>query len=155
MKNKKALLALLITIGASQAFAVPGGSAQHASKAVKHSGKAMSHTVMSAGKAVSGVVAVPLLIVGNAGPISAAAGEALWDNATDSKPLSITEKTITADPAPQFALQQNKNTQNYCEGVTTSIKQKEDYKAELLAKKAGNASKPKKTSKQSECKEGG
>jgi hypothetical protein len=114
MINKKTILSLILTISSTQVFAVPGGSAQNASTALKHSGKAVSHTAASAGQLVSGVVAVPLLVIGSAGSLSAAAGETLWDTANDRQPLSITDKTITIDPMPQQALR--KSTQQHsCE----------------------------------------
>jgi hypothetical protein len=144
MKNKKAIFSILMAIGASQAFALPGGSAQHASKAVKHSGKALSHTVVSAGKVASGAVAVPLLVIGNLGPVSAAAGEALWDNATQQKPLTITDKTITADPAPQFALRKDSHTASICDAAASKTRQtdKESKQRKTDTKDYPNKHKP-------------
>lgn len=101
-------IALTIALGSTQVYA--RDSAQHTSKAGKHSTLAVSHGAASSAKVASAAVAVPVLIVGSAGVASIAGGSALIDSATKPEPLTITEVTITADPAPNQAMQTNTQT---------------------------------------------
>lgn len=104
---KKTALVFTLTTSLTAAFISPvfaADSTQHASKASKHSALAVKHGAISSAKVASGVVAVPLIVVGSAGVASAAAGSALMANAVDQGPLTITEITITTDPSPKAVM---------------------------------------------------
>lgn len=92
-----ALLILSLTSSAVMA----DNSAQHTSKAVKHSALAVTHGVASTAKVASAVVAVPLIVAGSA---SLAAGTSIAASSVNHGPLIITEKTITVDPAPKMIM---------------------------------------------------
>ena len=94
------ILAMLVTT--THAFA--DGSSKNASKASKHSVLAIAHGTAFSAKVASGVIAVPLLVVGSVGIASAQAGTALMKNAVENAPLVITEITVTADPAPEVIM---------------------------------------------------
>ena len=70
-------IALAGLMGAQPAQAQ--GSMQNFSQALEHSSLAAAHSVVGSAQLVSGVVAVPLLVVGSAGAVSQQAGEALWE----------------------------------------------------------------------------
>ncbi|WP_281560330.1 hypothetical protein [Thalassomonas sp. RHCl1] len=101
-------IALTLALSSTPIYAQD--SAQHTSKAGKHSALAVSHGAASSAKVASAAVAVPLLVVGSAGVASVAGGSALIDSATKPKPLTVTEVTITADPAPNQAMQTKRQT---------------------------------------------
>ncbi|TPH15778.1 hypothetical protein EPA86_08665 [Litorilituus lipolyticus] len=126
------IVAILLTCSLST-NAIAADSAQHTSKAGKHSALATSHGVASTAKVAAAVVAVPVAVSGGAmlgtGVVSAGAGSekvgsqvALSGAVTMSAAaqavhsikyehkdeLIISDITITADPAPQTVMQQNK-----------------------------------------------
>jgi len=105
-------LALSSTLTANPALA--SDSANHASKAGKHSVLAVGHGLASTAKVASAAVAVPLLVVGSVGVVSGAAGSALMTSAIGhNEPLTITEITITADPSPKAQMKaKTKNNSN-------------------------------------------
>jgi len=103
MKLLTSLLPLTLALSSAQVYAQD--STQHASQANKHSALAVSHGAASGAKVASAAVAVPLIVAGSAGVASAAGGSALLDSATKPAPLPVTEVTITADPAPNQAMQ--------------------------------------------------
>ncbi|OUR72171.1 hypothetical protein A9Q78_07640 [Methylophaga sp. 41_12_T18] len=82
------------------------GSSQHLSKASAHSAQAIAQTSVAGVKIVSGVVAVPLMIVGGIGNASGQAGEALWNEATTpiGEPLAITDEILTTRASPEQAM---------------------------------------------------
>lgn len=98
MKLIKTSMIFALSLNAMTVFA--DDSAQHGSKATKHSALAASHAGASTAAVVSAAVAVPLIVVGSTGQLSTAAGESLLENTVSNQPLEITDKTITADPAP-------------------------------------------------------
>jgi hypothetical protein len=106
MKSFK-LVFTLITVFSSTIAIANSGASTNLSAASKHSVLTVSHGVKASGQVVSGVVAVPLLIVGQVGSASLATGESLMDHAVGTEPLTVTEMTITADPAPQSVLQKD------------------------------------------------
>ena len=106
MKLLKPLFLLSILITSSQVFA--DGASENISNASKHSVLALTHGVKGSVKVVSGVVAIPLIIVGNIGPVSQSAGTALMTNAT-GKPLKVSDVIITAAPSPKEAMKTNKD----------------------------------------------
>ena len=105
MKNLTTLKtsALLILSLASTAV-IADNSAQHTSKAVKHSALAVTHGVASTAKVASAVVAVPLIVAGSA---SLAVGTSIAASTAKGGPLVITEKTITVDPAPKMVMKKD------------------------------------------------
>lgn len=104
MKSIKLIFTLIVLFSSSMSLANSGAS-ENISAASKHSVLSVSHGVKASGQVVSGVVAVPLIIVGQVGSVSLEAGESLMKNAIGSDELVITELTITADPAPQSVMQ--------------------------------------------------
>ena len=99
----------LFTLGliALTSFASYAESAsEHVSKGSRHSALASAHSTTASAQVASGVVAVPLLVVGSTASASQAVGESLIDAAsgkhkTDKhEPLEITEITITVDRSP-------------------------------------------------------
>lgn len=90
------LLALALTL------ALPAQAASdNASEAARHSALAAGHSVVAGSQVVSGAVAVPLVIVGGIGTVSAEAGEALLEHALTPQPLEISDEHVIADPAPR------------------------------------------------------
>ena len=106
MKSFK-LVFTLITAFSSTIVLANSGASTNLSAASKHSVLAVSHGVKASGQVVSGVVAVPLLVVGQIGSASLATGESLMNHATGTEPLTVTEMTITADPAPNVVMEDN------------------------------------------------
>jgi hypothetical protein len=78
------------------------GSLHHSTEASVHTSKALGHAIMSGVKVVSGVVAIPLKIVGEIGMVSGEAGDALWEeaNGTIGESLELSDAVITAGPSP-------------------------------------------------------
>jgi uncharacterized membrane protein len=104
MPSNKFFLATILTLTSCVSLANSGAS-QNLSAASKHSVLSVTHGIKASGQVVSGVVAVPLLVVGQVGSASLATGEALMDHAVASEPLTVTEMTITADPTPAKTMQ--------------------------------------------------
>lgn len=143
----KASLVLITSLLATPTFAAD--STHHTSQAGKHSALAVSHGAKSTATVASAVVAVPVVVVGGAmlgtGVVSAAAGSekigstvavagavgiSTAANAVNSigksDKLLISDVTVTADPAPQQAMQKStiKTTKTTLTTQTT-IKTKE------------------------------
>lgn len=92
-----ALIALISAFSVSTT-AVAGPSAQHIGAASSHSAAAVAHSGTAAAKGVSAVAAVPLIAVGGSAMVSAGAGSALYEFA--SEPLRVGHQVIhTAPPA--------------------------------------------------------
>ncbi|MCP3672849.1 MAG: hypothetical protein GY829_00060 [Gammaproteobacteria bacterium] len=102
MKTFQIIVVIVMSISASQVFAL--GASKNASAASKHSVLAVSNGVVATAKVASAVIAVPLLIIGNAPEISKKTGEALMDVAIADTPLIVSDITITADPAPAIIM---------------------------------------------------
>ena len=88
-------------------------SVHHSVQASKHSALASAHGVASIATTVSAIAAVPLIIAGGTslmiGTVSMDAGVSAIKSVRNNKPLTITETTVTADPAPnQVIIIQNK-----------------------------------------------
>jgi len=94
----------LLILSLSSSAVIADNSAQHTSKAAKHSALAVTHGVASTAKVASAVVAVPLIVGGSA---SIAAGTSIAASSVKSGPLVITEKTITVDPAPKMIMKED------------------------------------------------
>ncbi|MEY8198848.1 MAG: hypothetical protein RPS47_06370 [Colwellia sp.] len=119
-------LLLLSSLLANPSFATD--SAHHTSQASKHSTLAVSHGAASTAKIASAVVAIPLIAAGSvmygAATLSGSAGNALMANAADKGELTVTELTITADPAPQAVMKTHVNNTVKTTKVTTTQKTK-------------------------------
>lgn len=83
-----------------------GNSAQHVIQSAQNGAGSAGHAAAGTGKLVSGVVAVPLKVIGKAGDASDAVGDILWENAAGTEALEVTEDTVTAGPAPLVAINQ-------------------------------------------------
>lgn len=89
----------------------------HSGQASKHAVLASAHGVASTATVVSAVAAVPLVIAGGTsmmiGTVSLDAGASAIKSIQHNKPLVITDKTITVDPAPNqvIVIQNNIKTQ--------------------------------------------
>jgi len=94
-----ALLALSSIASASPDFST------HSTQASKHSALASAHIAIASVKTVASVVAVPLIIAGEAGKLSTAAGTSLLESSQAYTPLDISETTVTHDPSPTNAMQ--------------------------------------------------
>jgi len=110
--KKQSLITIFATLILSISTVHAKGASENASAASKHSVLAGSHALKSSGQVVSGVVAVPLLVVGSIGEASREIGSGLIDVATDNndEALEISDKIITADrsPAEVMKIKQNK-----------------------------------------------
>ena len=102
MKTANLVLAVVISSFTVSAPVYAGGSAEHFSESLGHSVQAIGHSTVAGFKLVSGSVAIPLVIVGEIGKASGEAGEALWEEANTSLPL--TEKVLTVGPSPADAM---------------------------------------------------
>lgn len=89
------------------------GSVNHSAQASEHSAQATGHVIVGGVKGVASVAAVPLVVSGAIGHSADQAGQAMADFADMpiGKPLPITEKTVTAGPAPSQALKQQQEAQ--------------------------------------------
>ncbi len=107
MKSKiiKLITITSMLFGATSAMAA--GPFQHLSQASAHSAQAIAQTSVAGVKIVSGIVAVPLMVVGVVGGVSGQAGHALWDSANQpiGEPLAITDEIITSTISPDQAMQ--------------------------------------------------
>ncbi len=81
-----------------------GESAQHLKNSAQHTAGSMGHSLVGSSKLVSGVIAVPFKIIGKTATASDAVGNLLWENASGKQALEISEKTVTAGPAPTVAI---------------------------------------------------
>jgi hypothetical protein len=110
MKSLITTLFVTATLLAGQAQA--NDSSYHSGQASKHSVLASSTAVQSTAQVASAVVAVPLVVAGVStlavGSAIAESGQAIADSHVHSHAptpvLIITDKVITADPAPNQAM---------------------------------------------------
>jgi hypothetical protein len=104
--NKLNLVTITALIVMSINSAHAKGPSENASTASKHSLLAGKHSLKATGQVASGVVAVPLLVVGSVGALSLGAGSSLMESAagTTSEPLEVSEVVITADKSPAEAM---------------------------------------------------
>ena len=106
--NKLNLITIVSLIAMSATSVHAKGPSENASAASKHSLLAGKNSLKATGQVASGVVAVPLMVVGSVGTLSLGAGTALIESATGStnEPLEVSEVTITADKSPAEAMKQ-------------------------------------------------
>ena len=88
--------------------AMAEGSVRHSGQALTHSVQASAHSVGAAAKLTSAAVALPLVAVGAVGHVSGEAGKALLEEANSdfNTPLTVSDETVTAGPAPDQAVYQ-------------------------------------------------
>lgn len=100
----KSIIALPLLFGSMTTMAA--GPSEHSAKGSEHSIHALTETSVAGAKLTSGIVAVPLMIVGDVGGASGQAGDALWDSATQpiGQPLEITDEIITSTVSPEQAM---------------------------------------------------
>jgi hypothetical protein len=106
MKSKIIKLVVVISMLFGSVSAMAAGPSEHMSQASAHSAQAIAQTSVAGVKIVSGVVAVPLMLVGGVGKASGQAGHALWDSANQpiGEPLTITDEIITSTVSPDQAM---------------------------------------------------
>lgn len=110
---KRFTTAMLLIMSMTTLQANAEGSSYHSGQASKHSALAASEGAASTAKVASAAVAVPVLVVGAASVVAGSAAVAVGDSIADSarrshlhkhhhhhQTIVITERTITADPAP-------------------------------------------------------
>ena len=106
MKSKVIKLFAITSMFFGAASAMAAGPSQHLSQASAHSAQAIAQTSVVGVKIVSGVAALPLMLVGEVGDASGQAGHALWDLANQpiGEPLAITDEIITSTISPDQAM---------------------------------------------------
>lgn len=115
MKQSRLSIPALVTALMISGSVLAEGSVQHFGQSANqlgqsavHSADSTGHALVGTAKLLSGVVAIPFKGVGVAANASNALGDLLWDNATgnESNQLEISDETVTAGPAPTFAMNQ-------------------------------------------------
>lgn len=106
MKSNILKVAIVVPMVFGSMNVMAAGSLQHLSNASSHSVQAIGQTAVAGVKIASGVVAVPLMIVGGIGNASGQAGDALWNEATTpiGEPLTITDEILTTRSTPEQAM---------------------------------------------------
>lgn len=118
-------VAIFASIAIASLFNLPayaeGGSVHHSGQASKHSVLAVAHGVGSTAKVASAVVATPIIAAGGVslatgasavsvgGTIATSANNASTVQVNQNQPLVVTDMVITADPAPNQAMQTTPN----------------------------------------------
>lgn len=108
----KLIASIVITLYSFNSMAQ--SASEHASQGSRHSALASAHSTVAVGQVASGIVAVPLLVVGSAAVVSGAAGASLLDAASGdhsikrNEPLEISEITITVDRSPAEQMKADK-----------------------------------------------
>lgn len=105
MKNLKRITSTIALLALSSIAVASPDFSNHSSQAGKHSALASGHVVVGGVKTVASVVAVPLIVSGEAGKVSNAVGTSLLKSNKAYAPLEITETTVTYDPSPAGAMQ--------------------------------------------------
>lgn len=106
------LVSTLITLSSFNSAAQ--SAVEHASQGSRHSALASAHSTVAVGQVASGIVAVPLLIVGSTAVVSGAAGVSLLDAASGNHaikhnaPLEVSDIIITADRSPAEQMKADK-----------------------------------------------
>jgi hypothetical protein len=105
----KAAIVIPMLLGTTSLMAA--GPSEHSAKGSEHSIHGLAQTSVAGAKVTSGVVAVPLMIVGRIGETSGQAGKSLWDSATKpiGEPLEITDEIITSTVSPEQAMKNEGN----------------------------------------------
>lgn len=96
------LLLSVVLFGCTQSpLQHAAASGQHAVAASGHAASAVGHGAAASGQIVGGAVALPLKAVGAVGQVADKAGDALLDSTGVSKPLPVSDDTVSAGPAPK------------------------------------------------------
>jgi len=106
MKNNMVIIsAMVISMFFSQQ-AMAQGSIQHSGQAIGHSALAAGHSAAGSAKLTSAAVAVPLMVVGAVGAVSADAGKSLIKAANKpiGEPLEVSDEILTVGPSPDRAM---------------------------------------------------
>lgn len=101
------VMVLFLTCSASFAQGTYSGQAvKHSVAASTNASKAAGNAIAGSAQVVSGVAAVPLIVVGS---VVQKTGEGLWDAATQpvDGPLEISDETVSAGPSPEAAMAQD------------------------------------------------
>ena len=102
MKLVKTLLALSLSFSALAVHA--DDSVNHSGQASKHSALAVADGAVSTAKVASVAVAAPLVLAGGVSLVTGSAiaesGQKMTSSHAHQGPLVISDKTVTADPAP-------------------------------------------------------
>lgn len=108
MKNLILSISMIAGLLMAGQTAMAEGSVSHSAQALNHSVQASAHSVGAAAKLTSAAVAMPLVAVGAVGHVSGEAGKALLDEANSDfdTPLTVSDETVTAGPAPDQAIYQ-------------------------------------------------
>lgn len=106
MKLTNKVFAVLVASTSLHSYADSGAS-ENGSAASRHSVLAAAHGTVASVQVGSAVIATPLLVVGSVGNVAGESGVKLLDMTFDNKPLEVTDKTITAAPAPKDAMKIN------------------------------------------------
>lgn len=112
MKLCKLTMLIFLGTALSTGQAAAGSIATHASEGSKHSVASVGHFAISTGQTVSAVAAVPLLVVGASAMTATAAGESLIESVHTPVGLEVTEITVTIDPAPRIAMENQKKVED-------------------------------------------
>ena len=94
---------LAVTLSCSTLAVHAGDSVHHSGQASKHSVLAVTDGAVSTAKVASVVVAAPLVVGGASlvtGSAIAESGQKVKGSHAHQGPLVISDKTVTADPAP-------------------------------------------------------
>ena len=108
MKKTVLSISMVASLLLAGQTAMAEGSVRHSAQALNHSLQASAHSVGAAAKLTSAAVAMPLIAVGAVGHVSGEAGKALLDEANSdfNTPLTVSDETVTAGPAPDQAVYQ-------------------------------------------------
>jgi len=87
--------------GSMQNFA---NSAQNIKQSALYTAGSVGNGVVGSAKLVSGVAALPFKAIGSVTAASNSIGDLLWDNATGQEALEVSDKAVTAGPAPMVAM---------------------------------------------------
>lgn len=94
-------LSSLILLGCSQSPSQNAtASAKNTTMASGHTAAASANGVAVSGQVASGAVALPLKVVGALGTAADKTGNILLDASGISKPLPVSDDTVSAGPAP-------------------------------------------------------
>jgi len=107
--NSSAILlvaSVLVSTGVSAEGSMQhfGESAQNVKQSALHTAGSVGNGVVGSAKLVSGVAALPFKAIGSVTAASNSIGDLLWDNATGQEELEVSDKTVTAGPAPMVAM---------------------------------------------------
>ncbi|MDC0602405.1 hypothetical protein OAP14_05175 [Aliiglaciecola sp.] len=121
---KRLTTAIILTLSLLSNVTFAQDSVHHSGQASKHSALAASEGLASTATVASAAIAVPVVVgVGAsivAGSVIAEVGDSISESArashasshTHHHTLIITERTITADPAPNQAIKNNNETKD-------------------------------------------